>query len=278
MYRYNPDGHDDHFRYLCNNCGGATQCRCPGTRIDINVKVCPSCTPGAVLPGPLLGNQEEARKTTSTFLLKERARIDQKLYNGEPLNDWDRAILEIIREQNHRQNPIADADFYHGSPYYSGIVENFSSFELLGNILFLTPCRAVADEYTRQLLAAGRKPKRPVENKRVVYTVKIEMADQQIFDTRNPDHAQAYDQIMTNLMAQDEDERYRDLSHTPSLRGCNLETGGLLPSFGAVRALQRPLIQMGFRACWISEGSQGASLAVFHPQDATIIDIQTDLS
>lgn len=174
----------------------------------------------------------------------------------------------------YRYNPMADYEFYHGSPYSSGQIEDFSSFDLVGNILFLTPCRHIAEEYRTPLMGAGRRPtKVNVENTPVVYTVRINIPDDQIFDTRKPAHAQIYEDMMEQLLAEDEDERYRDLVHTPWLPGCTVNTAGLLPSWGTVRVIRPLLLQRGFRATWINEGSQGASLALFHPEDAKIINI-----
>lgn len=188
---------------------------------------------------------------------------------------WITAILENYKVPVNwpKKNPLTDKEFYHGSPYSSGTISDFSNFELAGNLLFLTPCRQVANDYTTPLLAAGRKPtQRQVEDKPVIYTVRIGIPDDLIFDTRNPAHEAVFNEIVDELAtANPRHERFRDLIHTPWLPGCNVNTAGLLPSFGSVRVLVKPLKDKGFRGVWISESSQGASLALFYPEDAKIL-------
>lgn len=50
-----------HFRYACSRCGNVMQCRCPGTRVDVEVDACPDCVPGTRLPGPLRANGQLRR-------------------------------------------------------------------------------------------------------------------------------------------------------------------------------------------------------------------------
>jgi hypothetical protein len=42
--------------------------------------------------------------------------------------------------------------------------------------------------------------------------------------------------------------------------------GGEFPGFGCIRYLSQILPSLGFQAVYIAEGTQGASLAVFNPQ------------
>lgn len=199
-----------------------------------------------------------------------RSRLSEELLR--PATQAD----EIPITDEFQNNPLR-ADFYHGSPYSSGIVQDFSGFEFSGGVLFLTPCRQIARDYTRPLLASGKKPSKQVEARPVIYKVELKLEEDDIFDTRKPEHRKLYKDIGKKLREEDEEDYLEALMMTPWLPNCSLEVVGELPSFGAVHKIKKYLKDLNFRAAWISEGSQGASLAVFYPEDAVILETKLNL-
>lgn len=215
-----------------------------------------------------IGFQKESKKEKLLLGLWEAYRAtDDKAAQRIILNK-----ITKLAPQVYARNPLKDQKLFHGSPYSSGIIENFSDFELSGGVLFLSPCKHIAQEYTKPLLSAGKKPKKQVQDTPVVYTVQINIEDDQIFDTRNPAHLQIYKQLRKQIRDEDPEAALDSLMQTPYIPNCSIQVAGLLPSFGAVHVLKRYLKDMGFRAAWISEGSQGASLALFNPNDAVVLE------
>jgi len=174
-------------------------------------------------------------------------------------------------EAEPRRNP--DIPFYHGSPY-SGM-KNTSDFE--GRYLFLTPSRSVASSYTTTLPASGRRPQLfEVEDQKTIYTLRITTLPHEIFDTRNDEHQQLYTEIRDELKYEldPEDWPSRDLTATPNIPDSPISLGGYFPDFGSGLNIIPKLQELGFRALWVSEGSQGASLGLFYSEDAEIISTE----
>jgi len=210
--------------------------------------------------------------------LEKAWRIWNFSYRDDRISDPSTIIkIEVARppetepkRATARPNPI-DATFFHGSPYSSGNIMDFANFELAGGILFLSPCQNVAQEYTKVLLGSGRKPKQHHLEKPTVYTVKLGIEADEIFDTRKPEHHEMYKKLRRHIASLDPEDNLGNLARTPALQDCNLQIAGDFPSFGAAHMLKSHLMPLGFRGVWISEGSQGASLALFNPLDAKIL-------
>ena len=176
--------------------------------------------------------------------------------------------LGMLKEEVKRTD-----HFYHGSPY-SGLI---STTEFEGRYLFLTPSPGIARDYTIKLPASGKRPKkRRVINQKTIYTLKVNLSKDVIFDTRRPEHQRLYREIRSQLKLEIESEDWpsKDLMLTPDLPDSSLSTAGFYPDFGSGLNIIPSLQERGFRALWVSEGSQGASLGLFYPEDAVIIDTQ----
>lgn len=189
---------------------------------------------------------------------------EHKLSNEEIGN----IALDILKEEVKRVN-----HYYHGSPY-SGLT---STAEFEGRYLFLTPSPGVAKDYTVQLPASGKRPKnREVFNQKTIYTLVVILPENAIFDTRKPEHHQLYSEIRNQIKLETDPEDWpsRDLIATPDLPDSPISTAGFYPDFGSGLNIIPKLQEYGFRALWVSEGSQGASLGLFYPEDAKIIDTQ----
>ena len=171
----------------------------------------------------------------------------------------------------NRQNPI----LYHGSPY--GGLENLSKFEGRREMLFLTPSPSVAEHYTSILLSSGQRPKKmAVKDQKTIYTFNIDLPEEVVFDTRKPEHRKLYYQIRNELKEELEPEDWpsKDLMFTPDLPDSDVSTYGQFPDFGSGLNIRSKLKELGFRAMWVSEGSQGASLGLFYPQDAELLNMK----
>lgn len=167
-----------------------------------------------------------------------------------------------------QENP----SYYHGSPY-SGL--DLAAYE--NEILFVTPSPSVAHHYTVVLPASGRRPRATVLDKKTIYTFDVNINQEDIFDTRYPEHENAYQEIRNELkkILDPEDWPSKRLVATPSLPDSTMNTSGYFPDFGSGLEIVTEFKNRGFRALWVSEGSQGASLGLFYPEeDAEIVDIE----
>lgn len=174
------------------------------------------------------------------------------------VDDIHRTFDSIIEE-----GASLPEQWYHGSPWKN--MGDISSYQ--GRIMFLTDSLEVAKEYKQPLLDTGRRPKGDVEQRPVVYTVKLKFSDDQIFDTRQNEHLDLFYQLVHAAHEKDANMprlRRSDLTRVYAARGSNI--GGMFPSYGCVSYLLRQLSQQGFVASIIAEGTQGASLAVLNPQ------------
>jgi hypothetical protein len=127
--------------------------------------------------------------------------------------------------------------------------------------MFLTDSRQVAIEYTRPLMGSGTKPRDANESKGL-YSIRLLFNETQIFDLRIQEHK---DLFLSYVHKSEGEIRKSDVMSVHSAHGSNLR--GVFPSFGVVRELSQFLLEDGFQAMIVAEGSQGASLAVFNPQE-----------
>ena len=148
---------------------------------------------------------------------------------------------------------------YHGTPY-----GYFDFADYVGEYAFFTTSKEVAREYTRALIQSGKKP----EGAKIgptILEVDVTLATGSIFNTaREPDRT-----LYTRLVRQARAALPDDDWPSGQLMVTYLDeyTSVLLPPWSDVKTLMPYIIDEGFRAAWVSEGSQGASLVVHHPQD-----------
>lgn len=154
--------------------------------------------------------------------------------------------------------------WYHGSPYCC--ISSFSEFE--GNTIFLTDSKYVAKQYTKKLLDTGigssrKPPKSGIEEKAVLYTVRLSFGEDKVFNINNPDHKTLFATYNKFILHQDPEETSHDLEAAQQAKGSSFY--GHFPNFGKARLLLDFVKNKGFKACLISEGSQGVSLIVSDP-------------
>jgi hypothetical protein len=152
--------------------------------------------------------------------------------------------------------------WYHGSPYEA----MGSAADFKGPYIFLTDSEQVAGEYKEPLPAAGKRPE-GVKDGPSRYEVELLFDASSIFDTRIPEHMTVFREMVKQALLEDREEpmlTMGDLTRVHATVGSNL--GGTFPSYGCVRYLSGRLRDLGYKAAYIAEGSQGASLMVMDPQ------------
>lgn len=154
--------------------------------------------------------------------------------------------------------------WYHGSPYCC--LSSFSEFA--GNIIFLTDSKHIAMQYTKKLLDTGlgssKKPSKiNLEEKPVLYTVSLSFGEDRVFNINNPEHKALFATYNKFILHQDPEETKHDLESAQKAKGSSFY--GYFPNFGKARLLLDFVKNKGFKACLISEGSQGVSLIVSDP-------------
>jgi len=158
--------------------------------------------------------------------------------------------------------------WFHGSPYCC--METAADYER--PIMFVTDSEAVAREYRWALPAAARRPKGNHRDEPTLYKVRLLFSSAAILDTRVPAHRAVYQEIADGSTARRIDPQ---LVSVHAARDSTV--AGAFPSYGTVLPLMRALEPMGFQAAFIAEGTQGASLAVWRPQQAVEIISRTPM-
>lgn len=153
--------------------------------------------------------------------------------------------------------------WYHGSRW--GNMGSAGNFQ--GKYMFLTDSRKIAEQYFRPLLAAGRRPRPDAAEQSVLYEVQLLLSDEQVFDTRRPEHMQLFYALAKEAIRDDPDEPDFTKSSLMQVYAAPGSTiSGTFPGYGCVRPLLDRLKSHGYLASFIAEGDHGASLAVSNPQ------------
>lgn len=204
-------------------------------------------------------------------LFKIASRLDDaEIPEGTKIeHELSQEAAPIIHEN---VNATLPAVWYHGSPWCC--MQSIADYQ--GDIMFITDSKFVAEEYTKPLLGTGKRLNNETNNGPVVYTLRLTFNPEQIFDTRRSDHVKLFQKLMKQSFIDDPEDFFRnsDIIRVPAARGSVIS--GYFPSFGIARSLLRTLVSHGFKAAFIGEGSQGASLAVLAPQQNLEIIGQTN--
>ncbi|MDP2683465.1 MAG: hypothetical protein Q8P20_00250 [bacterium] len=109
------------------------------------------------------------------------------------------------------------------------------------------------------------------ERKPTVYSIKLLFDNDYIFDTRKPDHLEIFNEISQNSKSAEAPD---DIIRTKDLMKSSGSLPGLFPSY-SIALLAEILPSLGFKGCFISEGSEGTSLLIFNRKnDIEIINKQ----
>jgi hypothetical protein len=155
---------------------------------------------------------------------------------------------------------------FHGSPF-AGVDDKFSSFDAGSRgVLFFTPDRRAAREYAMmdpkytRVLAAARRVRDDIKLEPTIYTADVR--PDRVFDTHAPGVLDEYEEIRREVRQRYPNDPEEWLPRAQNEHG----TGALSPrgylNWGSAH-LKQYLMDRGYDAMWLDEGSQGISLAMF---------------
>lgn len=161
---------------------------------------------------------------------------------------------------------LAEMKLFHGSPF-SGVDDKFGSYDAGSRgVLFFTPDHHTAREYAlmdpkyTRVLAAARPVRDDVKREPTIYTADVHPS--RIFDTHVSSMLDEYEEIRQEVRQQYPNDPEEWFPKALNKHG----TGALSPrgylNWGSVH-LKTYLMNRGYDAMWIDEGSQGVSLAMF---------------
>lgn len=158
---------------------------------------------------------------------------------------------------------------FHGSPF--GAIKTFKNIK---HPIFLTLSKEVAREYAvGEVLNAQKLPDGVTStNAPTIYVVEVKLGD--VIDFRQSKVRELYSRLRNDALRLNDDYELRH--DYPKIEASGfLSTSSGLPSYEFWRPIKKIFSDAGFTVdgIWLDEGSQGASLVYFQPNDIEILEV-----